>query len=88
MIFGRGVYQTVVPFWTRVAMEGLPEGMPFAEPDLEFARIMAPLPKYVVSRSFEPSEPGVTVIRNEIVGRVRSIKEAEYQYSAFSWRHD
>jgi hypothetical protein len=44
IIFGRGVYDTVVPFWMRVAREGIPEGVNLGEVDLEYARLFRSSP--------------------------------------------
>jgi dihydrofolate reductase len=76
VIFGRGVYEVVVPFWTAVARDGIPEGMPLVEVDLEFSHILAPIPKFVVSHGFEPAEPGVEAIRKDVVERVAEIVRA------------
>jgi dihydrofolate reductase len=70
VVYGRRIYEMVVPFWTRIAEQGLPEGSPMGEVDLEFARIMAPLPKYVVSRGFEPADEDTAVIAAEDVGAI------------------
>jgi len=36
--------------------------MPLGETDLEFARIMDPLPKYVVSHGYDPADANTEVI--------------------------
>jgi dihydrofolate reductase len=70
VIYGRHIYEMVVPFWTSIAQDGLPAGSPLGDADLEFARIMAPLPKYVVSHGFDPADDATTVIAAEDVGAI------------------
>ncbi|ABY22834.1 conserved hypothetical protein [Renibacterium salmoninarum ATCC 33209] len=73
-IYGRGIYQTVIPFWTDVAINGVPHGAPLGEFDLDFARLLLPVRKYVVSRTYEPQEPDTTAIRANIATEVERIK--------------
>ena len=71
VIYGRRIYETVVPFWTGIAANGLPEDMPLGETDLEFASIMSPLPKYVVSHGYDPADATTEVIDSaEVAGIV------------------
>jgi hypothetical protein len=73
VIYGRRIYETVVPFWTGIAANGLPEDMPLGETDLEFASIMSPLPKYVVSRGYDPADVTTEVIDSaEVAGIVEA----------------
>lgn len=76
VIYGRKVYEMVVPFWHKVDREGLPAGSPMGAVDEEFSHIMAPLPKYVVSRKFQPAEKETQVIRDNVVARIREITAA------------
>jgi dihydrofolate reductase len=73
VIYGRKIYEMVVPFWTKIHRQGLPEGWPMGPVDEEFSHIMAPLPKYVVSSQFEPGDANTQVIRDNVVERVREI---------------
>ena len=73
VIYGRRSYETVVPFWNGIAATGLIEGMPLGETDLEFARIMDPLPKYVVSHGYDPADANTEVIgAAEVAGIVEA----------------
>jgi dihydrofolate reductase len=73
VIYGRRSYETVVPFWNGIAANGLIEGMPLGETDLEFARIMDPLPKYVVSHGYDPADANTEVIdAAEVAGIVEA----------------
>src|SRR5688572_17264910 len=76
VIYGRKIYEMVVPFWTKIHREGLPEGSPMGPVDEEFSHIMAPLPKYVVSRQLKPDDKNTQVIRDNVVERVREITTA------------
>lgn len=75
VVYGRNIYETVVPFWTRVASDGVPEGMPLEPVDVEFAHLMVDLPKYVVSHDFTPSDPRTTAIHHDVVERLTAVKE-------------
>ena len=72
VVYGRGIFEMVVPFWTAIARKGIPDDMPLGEVDLEFARLMEPLPKYVVSHGLEPAEKA-EVISSDVPERVAAI---------------
>jgi dihydrofolate reductase len=74
VVFGRGTYETVVPFWTNVA-EGRPNEFELELEQIhhEFAAVFRPIPKYVVSTTLTDPLPGVHVIREEPVARVAEI---------------
>ncbi len=76
VVYGRTLYETVVPFWTRVASDGVPEGAPLGPVDVEFAHLMVDLPKYVVSHDVTPSDPRTTAIHRNVIERLTAVKEA------------
>jgi dihydrofolate reductase len=69
VVYGRGTYETVVPFWTKVA-EGQPTEMELADIHHEFAAVLRPIPKYVVSTTIDDPVQGVQVIRENAAAHV------------------
>jgi dihydrofolate reductase len=70
VIYGRRIHEMVVPFWNGIAEDGIPEDSPLGETDLEFARVMAPMPKYVISRNYDPADAETTTISTEDVAGI------------------
>jgi dihydrofolate reductase len=75
LVFGRGVYEVMVPYWSAVARGELPEHAELHDIDLEFAQLFAAIPKLLVSRTNQPVEDGVEIVRDGVVDRVRALKE-------------
>jgi dihydrofolate reductase len=76
VVYGRGVYEVVVPFWTSVARDGSPDDVSVGDAGVAFADILEPIPKYVVSHDLEPAEAGVRAIRADVLERVGEIVHA------------
>jgi dihydrofolate reductase len=74
VVYGRGIYEAVVPFWTRVAETGEMNGEPAGDHDRTFAALLASLSKYVVSHTLEPDIEGVKAIREDVPTRVAELK--------------
>jgi hypothetical protein len=55
VVYGRGIYEAVVPWWLAVASGEPPDGTDVGPEGEEFAGLLADLPKVVVSRVFEVS---------------------------------
>jgi dihydrofolate reductase len=76
-VYGRGIYEAVVPWWSAVARGDSPDGTDVGAEGKEFARILARLPKVVVSSSMAKPEDVVQVISDNAVGRITELVNAE-----------
>ena len=77
VVYGRGIYEAVVPWWSAVARGEPPDGAEVGAEGEEFARMLADLPKVVVSSSLPDPGDGVQVIRENVVQQVAELVEAE-----------
>ena len=77
VVYGRGIYEAVVPWWSAVARGESPDGADVGAEGEEFARMLAELPKAVVSSSLPEPGDGVQVIREDAVQRIAELVEAE-----------
>jgi dihydrofolate reductase len=77
VVYGRGIYEAVVPWWSAVARGEPPDGADVGAEGEEFARMLAELPKVVVSSSLPDPDDGVQVIRENAVQQVAELVEAE-----------
>ena len=77
VVYGRGIYKAVVPWWSAVARGEPPDGAEVGAEGEEFARMLADLPKVVVSSSLPDPGDGVQVIRENVVQQVAELVEAE-----------
>ena len=79
VVYGRGIYEAVVPWWSAVAMGRSPDGTDVGAEGEEFARMLAGLPKIVVSSSLGEPDAGVQVIRDHAVQQIAQMVEAEHR---------
>jgi dihydrofolate reductase len=77
VVYGRGIYEAVVPWWSAVARGEPPDGADVGPEGVEFARMLAALPKVVVSSSLPDPDDGVQVIRENAVQQVAELVEDE-----------
>jgi dihydrofolate reductase len=74
VVYGRGIYQAVVPWWSAVARGEQPDGWEAVGPEgHRFARMLAALPKSVVSTTLPELADGTRVIRSDPVDRIREL---------------
>lgn len=73
-IMGRGLFEAVSPWWTKVANGELPDDLPeMTAPTREFGRIFAGLEKIVVSNTLESTSER-SVISGDIAARLIELK--------------
>jgi dihydrofolate reductase len=77
VLYGRGIYEAVVPFWSAVARGERPGGEEVGEEGEEFARLLASLPKAVVSTTMPAPDDGTRVIRDDVLRQITELVEAE-----------
>ena len=77
VVYGRGIYEAVVPWWSAVARGEPPDGADVGAEGEEFARMLAELPKVVVSSALPEPGDGLQVIREDAVQRIAELIEAE-----------
>ena len=68
MVFGRGMHETVAPFWDSVDLATL------STVEVEFAQVFGQTPRFVFSRTLDRVEANATIIRDDIAGRVAELK--------------
>lgn len=73
VVYGRGTYDTIVPFWTRFHETGEADGMDLGAVHREFAAILGPIPKYVVSTTLDTTVGGTEIIRDSPAERVAAL---------------
>jgi dihydrofolate reductase len=77
VLYGRGTYDAVVPWWTAVARgESSPEAQVGKEGE-EFAQLLAAMPKAVVSSEMPEPDDGTRVIRDDVMRRIAELVDAE-----------
>ncbi len=76
-VYGRGIYEAVVPWWLAVAHGEAPDGTSVGAEGEEFARILADLPKVVVSSTMPEPDGGIRVIRDDVVEQITDLVDAE-----------
>lgn len=76
-VYGRGIYEAVVPWWLAVARGEAPDGQSVGAEGKEFARILADLPKVVVSSTMPEPDGGMRVIRDDVVQQITDLVDAE-----------
>ncbi|HEY8179381.1 MAG TPA: dihydrofolate reductase family protein [Candidatus Limnocylindria bacterium] len=70
IVFGRHIYEGFVEYW-----DHLDAADPATtEDEVRFAEIFAATPRIVASRTLESAEPRTTLIRNDVVGRIATLK--------------
>ena len=70
-MFGRRIYEAVVPWWSQVARGEVPDDEIEITPGMaDFAEILAGLTKVVLSTTLEPAEDRV-VVAGEVARAVR-----------------
>jgi dihydrofolate reductase len=77
VIYGRGIYEAVVPWWSAVARGEAPSGVEVGEEGEEFAQLLVQLPKAVVSTTMPEAEDGTLVIRDVVMDQVTELVNAE-----------
>jgi dihydrofolate reductase len=74
VIYGRGIYEAVVPWWSAVARGESVEGADAVGPEgHRFARMLEALPKAVVSTTLTGPADGTEVIRSDPVEHIRDL---------------
>jgi dihydrofolate reductase len=77
VVYGRGIYETVVPWWLAVARGESPDEADVGAEGREFARMLADLPKVVVSSTMAEPDDGTRVIRDDAVHQIIDLLAAE-----------
>lgn len=77
VLYGRGIYEAVVPWWSAVARGEAPSGVEVGKEGEEFAQLLAPLPKPVVSSTMPEPDDGTRVIREDVLRQVTELVDAE-----------
>jgi dihydrofolate reductase len=74
---GRKAYETIVPWWDRVAAGEVPEDAPaISAADREFAALQKSMTKVVISNTLEPGE-GRVVIKSDVAAELGSLKRQD-----------
>ena len=69
-LMGRRLYETMEPYWSDAAAN--PQGDEVTD---EFARVWVSTPRYAVSRTLDSVPDGITLIKDDIEGQIRNLKE-------------
>jgi dihydrofolate reductase len=77
VLYGRGIYEAVVPWWLAAARGETPAGVEIGEEGEEFAQLLAGLPKAVVSTTMPEPDDATRVIRDDVVRQITELVEAE-----------
>lgn len=77
VVYGRGIYEAVVPWWLAVARGEPPDGADVGAEGEEFARMLAGLPKVVVSSTMPEPGDGVRVIRDDAMHQIADLVDTE-----------
>jgi dihydrofolate reductase len=77
VLYGRGIYDAVVPWWSAVARRERPSGVQVGEEGEEFAKLLAALPKAVVSSTMPEPDDGTRVIRDDVMRQIAELVEAQ-----------
>jgi dihydrofolate reductase len=77
VVYGRGIYEAVVPWWLAVARGESPDEADVGAEGQEFARMLADLPKAVVSSTMAELDDGTRVIRDDAVHQIIDLLTAE-----------
>ena len=77
VLYGRGIYEAVVPWWSAVARGATPSDVDVGQEGEEFAQLLAALPKAVVSSTMPEPGDGTRVIRNEVMRQITELVQAE-----------
>jgi dihydrofolate reductase len=77
VLYGRGIYEAVVPWWSAVARGETPLDVEVGEEGEDFARLLAPLPKAVVSNTMPEPDDSTRVIRDDVLAQVTELVEAD-----------
>lgn len=77
VLYGRGIYEAVVPWWSAAARGETPSGVEIGEEGEEFAQLLAGLPKAVVSTTMPEPDDATRVIRDDVVRQITGLIEAE-----------
>ena len=76
-VFGRNMYEAIVPWWTEVAVKGAPpEGGTASAADLAFASVIHGLRKVVISSSL-PANDERDVLSGDVAARLAELKEQD-----------
>lgn len=74
IMYGRVIYQEMVPAWKDIA-EGRPPGwMTVTDSDLKFARRLQDMRMIVLSTTLDHVEGNATLIRDDLAGRIAELK--------------
>lgn len=77
VLYGRGIYEAVVPWWSAVARGATPSDVDVGQEGEEFAQLLAALPKAVVSSTMPEPGDGTRVIRNEVMRQITELVQTE-----------
>jgi dihydrofolate reductase len=77
VLYGHGIYEAVVPWWSAVARGEAPSDAEVGKEGEEFARLLAALPKAVVSTTMPDPGDGTRVIREDVLRQITELVEGE-----------
>lgn len=79
IVYGRKTYELMIPYWPDVARsrKGRPD-------DIAFADAMAPIEKYVMSRTLKNAEENTKIVREDPAGLIRELKQQPGKQIALS----
>jgi dihydrofolate reductase len=77
VVYGRGIYEAVVPWWSAVARGEGPPDVDVGREGEEFAKLLAALPKAVVSTTMPEPGDGTRVIREDVLRQITELVEGE-----------
>jgi dihydrofolate reductase len=74
IMYGRVIYEEMVPAWEAIANGDAPPGAPDTAADRAFGRRLQELRKIVISTTLDPAEERATVIRDNLTDQITAIK--------------
>jgi dihydrofolate reductase len=77
VVYGRGIYEAVVPWWSAVARGEGPPDVEVGWEGEEFAKLLAALPKAVVSTTMPEPGDGTRVIREDVLRQITELVEGD-----------
>jgi dihydrofolate reductase len=77
VLYGHGIYEAVVPWWSAVARGEAPPDAKVGKEGEDFAKLLAALPKAVVSTTMPDPGDGTRVIREDVLRQITELVEGE-----------
>jgi dihydrofolate reductase len=74
IIYGRVIYQEMVPAWRDIAQGHPPDWMTVTDGDLKFAQRLQDMRMIVLSTTLDHVEGNAIVIRDDLAGRISELK--------------